>query len=217
MIQFYKKTSAFTLAEVLITLGIIGVVAAMTVPALIQNTQDNELKKSWKEIYSQIAQATNQLIADNGGTLGDVCSADSSTDSNYLSDNADCITTLYSSILKNTGTYLTANVWTDNTISYKYLNGDPWGTIGYPNIHMINGAILYILRLNGLNNSYMFVDVNGKKGPNIVGKDMFILWIYPNTLHPAGWSGDWHFTKTCDPTNAAEHGQGCSQKYLFDN
>lgn len=39
---------AFTLAEVLITLGIIGVVAAMTMPSLIQNKQKKELETAFK-------------------------------------------------------------------------------------------------------------------------------------------------------------------------
>ncbi len=34
-----KQTSAFTLAEVLITLAIIGIVAALTIPTLISNYQ----------------------------------------------------------------------------------------------------------------------------------------------------------------------------------
>ena len=38
------KKSAFTLAEVLITLGIIGVVAALTIPSLISNTKINNSK-----------------------------------------------------------------------------------------------------------------------------------------------------------------------------
>lgn len=37
-----KNTKAFTLAEVLITLGIIGVVAALTIPGLITNFQKRE-------------------------------------------------------------------------------------------------------------------------------------------------------------------------------
>lgn len=43
---------AFTLAEVLITLGIIGIVCAMTLPALIQKNQDKELISRAKKVYS---------------------------------------------------------------------------------------------------------------------------------------------------------------------
>ena len=44
----YRK-SAFTLAEVLITLGIIGVVAAMTLPTLVNDKQNKELQTQFKK------------------------------------------------------------------------------------------------------------------------------------------------------------------------
>lgn len=52
-----KKYSAFTLAEVLITLGIIGVVAAMTIPTLVNNYKEKELITKTKKTYTSIAQA----------------------------------------------------------------------------------------------------------------------------------------------------------------
>ena len=47
---FLRYLDAFTLAEVLITLGIIGVVAAMTMPALIANTKKSEISAKLKKI-----------------------------------------------------------------------------------------------------------------------------------------------------------------------
>ncbi len=52
-----KKKAAFTLAEVLITIGIIGVVAAMTLPALIADYKDKELETRTKKAFSIINQA----------------------------------------------------------------------------------------------------------------------------------------------------------------
>ena len=52
-----KKKAAFTLAEVLITIGIIGVVAAMTMPALIADYKDKELETRTKKAFSIINQA----------------------------------------------------------------------------------------------------------------------------------------------------------------
>lgn len=61
---------AFTLAEVLITLGIIGVVAAMTLPTLIQKNQDKELISRTKKVFSDINNAA--LSAQNDfGVIGD--------------------------------------------------------------------------------------------------------------------------------------------------
>ena len=47
-----KKRKAFTLAEVLITLGIIGVVAAMTIPTLMNSTDDQQNKVAYKKAMS---------------------------------------------------------------------------------------------------------------------------------------------------------------------
>ena len=61
---------AFTLAEVLITLGIIGVVAALTLPALIQNYRERAFVTAAKKNYSILTNAVNQWSANNG-SIGD--------------------------------------------------------------------------------------------------------------------------------------------------
>ena len=53
---------AFTLAEVLITLGIIGIVAAMTIPGLIKNYQERQFKTAYKKVYSEISQAFQEAL-----------------------------------------------------------------------------------------------------------------------------------------------------------
>ena len=52
-----KQKVAFTLAEVLITLGIIGVVAALTLPSLIQKQHEKETVAKVKKAYSILSQA----------------------------------------------------------------------------------------------------------------------------------------------------------------
>ena len=61
-----NRKVAFTLAEVLITLGIIGVVAAMTLPALIQNYKKQVVETRMKKFYSNINQAIQFSENDNG-------------------------------------------------------------------------------------------------------------------------------------------------------
>jgi prepilin-type N-terminal cleavage/methylation domain-containing protein len=56
----------FTLAEVLITLGIIGVVAALTMPTLIANYQKYVTATRLKSTFSMLSQAVNLAVADNG-------------------------------------------------------------------------------------------------------------------------------------------------------
>ncbi len=58
--------AAFTLAEVLITLGIIGVVAVMTIPTLIANTTNARYRSQFKKTISTLSQAARMSQAQFG-------------------------------------------------------------------------------------------------------------------------------------------------------
>ena len=66
MIHHYKNKKGFTLAEVLITLGIIGVVAAMTIPALIHKYNNMVVETRLKKFYSIMNQAILMAEANYG-------------------------------------------------------------------------------------------------------------------------------------------------------
>ena len=60
------KKAAFTLAEVLITLGIIGIVAAMTIPTLVQNYKERVTVTKVKKTYAVLTNALQLAILENG-------------------------------------------------------------------------------------------------------------------------------------------------------
>ena len=64
--HFSRKRTAFTLAEVLITLGIIGIVAALTVPNLVQGYRKHVVETRLKEFYTISQQAFKMAEVDNG-------------------------------------------------------------------------------------------------------------------------------------------------------
>ena len=64
-----KRKIAFTLAEVLITLGVIGVVAALTLPSIVHNVQKVVLKNQFKRAYSNFYNAIKYVQAQNGAPL----------------------------------------------------------------------------------------------------------------------------------------------------
>lgn len=66
--KFSAKKFAFTLAEVLITLGIIGIVAEMTIPTLLMDYQKNVAVTSVKAFYSEMSQAIKLSEVENGPT-----------------------------------------------------------------------------------------------------------------------------------------------------
>ena len=77
------KNCAFTLAEVLITLGIIGVVAAMTIPTLMANVKAHQYSAKFKKTVSTLSNAAKMSQAQYGfdySGLTDKCTANSATD-----------------------------------------------------------------------------------------------------------------------------------------
>lgn len=74
------KRSGFTLAEVLITLGIIGVVAAMTIPTLMNSTNGAEFRAGFKKIISTLNQAVTMSVAMDNLDFGSLDAGDSTTD-----------------------------------------------------------------------------------------------------------------------------------------
>ena len=70
---FSRKRTAFTLAEVLVTLGIIGIVAAMTLPSVISKYQEKQTVTQLNATYSLLSQAIERMVDDNGdiSTYGD--------------------------------------------------------------------------------------------------------------------------------------------------
>ncbi len=66
MLHHYKNKKGFTLAEVLITLGIIGIVAAMTMPSLIQKHQKRVTAERLKKMYTTLRTAIDLAELNNG-------------------------------------------------------------------------------------------------------------------------------------------------------
>ena len=111
-----QRYTGFTLAEVLITLGIIGIVVNMTIPTLMNNVQNQEMKVALKKIYAVLTQATMSLMSDNSSTLKGLCNAD---------DN-DCFRNYYMQYLKTVKTCDNGQVgcfWGNPFGGFKVLDG----------------------------------------------------------------------------------------------
>src|SRR5574344_2334315 len=166
------KIFGFTLAEVLIVLGIIGIVASLTIPQLISNYQKAATVSQLKKTYSMLNQALKASIADNG----DVSEWD------YVG-NSDVIGAKY--ILPYLKVISKGNIPdkerarnSSDTYHYDYQSG-----YGY---HLADGTFISFANHfpgNGydwsMNHAFSITaDLNGlKKGPNRAGHDVFTFLI----------------------------------------
>lgn len=212
------KRKAFTLAEVLITLGIIGIVAAMTMPSLVANHKEKEMITAWKKAYSDISNAallmsqnaedlsTEQLIGETFAKyikIDKVCEADKD---------------------------VVQGCWPANTPIYSYDKrlklANNIGSLGAGSVCMntVSGGALCID--TGGRYTILYFDVNGARKPNIVGRDLFAAILDKETYivrvaqgHRQSWgAADGHFvglTEGDGTCTGDSRGWGCSAFYIL--
>ncbi len=165
-----EKKAAFTLAEVLITLGIIGIVAAMTIPTLITRYQKREVATKLKATYSTIANALKLAEEENG-------------DLDFTGSTA----------LENFDKYLlpylklTSKQLNGGKISFLYPDGkrreqalSVIAAGGY-SYTLLSGVQIFVPKdLSFTNRIGMLIDLNGYNSPpNKMGRDAFYLMVVP--------------------------------------
>lgn len=222
----YNK-KAFTIAEVLITLGIIGIVVAMTLPTLIGKYRSAVVKTQLKKLYSIVSQAMlravpegdyNYLpVPDDDGYLSSVKYFYENCIKPYFKVTKYCENTdgCWHQIYKPDGTKYgyTSGLGAD-IISFRTIDGysftiDSWSSKAraaiYENFGVETTGRTAIIVIG--------VDANGAKKPNILGKDVFIYVLSDRGLLPAGHDKtDEEIEVECKTT-----GRYCFEKILRAN
>ncbi len=222
---------AFTMAEVLITLGIIGVVAAMTLPALVQNSRNRELRTSLSKANSVILQALNMYQAENG---------ERATPDNipryqlkkyiikYFKISRDCgqgsegtTAELDKTCIPN---YINEGTSENSSKNYKTLNGKAYINLQYfddGQFVLADGMLVLIENGNTLDVT-ISVDLNGyRKRPNRLGQDLFMFELDKNgKLLPMGVEGSRYYSENDEYCSLSStnnmNGAGCTYKALSD-
>lgn len=202
-----KAKSAFTLAETLLTLGIIGVIAAMTMPGLQQHSQMQANAALVKKAYSTLSNATKLLKLENGPVrMWDLSSK--------------------TEIIKLYREKMSFMVEPPEAYPVKFLNGNDRSAEGdmfaeKNGFVTTDGMLWYIestsatcsMTSDNMKNACIDigVDVNGQKGPNVVGKDIFAFYVTNDgSVYPDG--GGFDLTpSTCSKSST---GWGCTARVL---
>lgn len=199
---------AFTLAETLVTLGILGVIAALTMPGLQDFSQSRSNVALAQKAYSTLSNATKALKAE----YGPIRLWDMTTTAK--------VTTMYKEKMNAAGTV-------SEPYETKYLNG-----AAYTNANMFaantsfispDGMLFYVQSVSPActgGDDILWkgcinwgVDVNGAKGPNKVGIDIFGFYVNGEGVYPEGTVNGVHNTTDCSKTSL---GWSCSVKIITD-
>lgn len=191
-----KKFIAFTLSEVLVTVGIIGVISALTVPNLIKNYQTKAQTIQLRKVVAEIENAVDMLITEEGKTnfANTTISQENGVDNfiqthfktlktcasnktsecfaneDYLSIDGNHSSTFScdgnSYVLANSAA-ICANAITELSVKWKDENDE------------LGLARDLYKSVSGINIE-LYIDTNGSQPPNIGGRDMFHVYIQPD-------------------------------------
>ena len=209
-----KSNNAFTLAEVLITLGIIGVIAAITITLLINIYNIPKVRTELQKAYSDLSQAYIAILADNNGTFKGICSTDACVKQLFIDKMKiikECTSANSNGIcIGASQTYLNPSLGSvsnslDSFITANGVSISIWGTD-------INCSSLRAV-INGTNSScgIIQVDINGLRTPNKIGEDIYIFHILANKILPVGGNYSYSGYQYCDSnSNSLTAGNGCA-------
>ena len=182
--NFFNIKNGFTLAEVLITLVVIGVVAALTIPTAINNTKDQEFKSQFAKAYSTLSQAMYKTIMYDFYGYVDCAyrydAQNNTIDYSIGTPRSQC-PAFYEAFAKNLNVQkiCRGNSKADGCVpAYKSYNSGSCGGFSQNGVDNINYS--YVLADGQIINTYgaadmplFLIDINGHKGPNAYGKDLF--------------------------------------------
>lgn len=219
--NIFNKKLGFTLAEVLITLGIIGIVAEMTIPTIINNVHEIQYKVGTKKAYQVLNEATLRLNIDSD--------LDVSTSITLADSYAKVLN--YSQMLPGKEAlgginyrYYKTNITAfdfNQSSSLLFILADgsivsDW--INWPTCSQTNN-----LKAPPNDCGEFFVDTNGSKSPNMIGKDVVYFWLIRKDnaymLVPEGNEQAYGATdnRLCtNPGTSDNPGQGCTIYYILD-
>ena len=242
MIDFEKKGRAFTLAEVLITLSILGVVAAIMIPNLIQGYQQKLFATRLRQAYSILDNAFQQAVAVNGHPrTWDITELikDRNTSTAYFMEK---FIMPYLNVAKDCGTGYCSNSsgcfasWdcrSNNNAAvaryYPFNNKNNYSCLACSgnkkDIKLKNGIAIsfhieeYIIGNKvfppkGVPLGYFIIDLNGSGKPNEFGKDTFALNLFEDGIHVKQYNFASSKSYCSKDSTQNQNGLGCSSYFL---
>ena len=215
-----KYRGGFTLAEVLITLGIIGVVAAMSIPALINNVRAVKLRSQFNKAHAEVQLAFKTMADNESVAPSDYPRLDGGDKAfykefiKYFKSGFDCGVRHAGANISNLPCYPLSK-------NYRTLDGKTNVNSGWLDdgqIGLMDGTL--VLFENYVGRLWLFIDINGYNNPpNQWGVDLFTFQVTDDGLLPMGNAKTTYndADKYCDPSKSDSlNGITCAEKAVKD-
>ena len=168
----------FTMAEVLITLGIIGIIAAMTIPSVMGRYREKATVARLKKVYAALATANEVMVMEHSPYYTckecqyNLNTAPSSSDfkANIEKDFIKRLNVIQKCPVRGKGCFYSG--------AYGGLNSDNYGVLITNNSYLLQDGTAIQFQVNGNTSMDIIVDLNGKNGPNKYGIDTFHFRIH---------------------------------------
>lgn len=218
--QKLNGSRGFTLAEVLITLGIIGVVAALTMPSLIQNHKEKATVARLKKAYSVLSNAYMLALNENPDVTSWFNSIGDPENSKIFFDKIKPYLKIQKECGFEKGCLTSGYVKTLDGRDYAFYDEF---TTEYRFI-LADGTAIWFYIDNFTNENEVGnikVDIDGKKGAYTFGKDVFLFYITTNKIMPYGTQNTTINTNTfdyaCNKSKTTHaNGIGCTAWVLYN-
>ena len=184
-----KNKKGFTLPEILITVVVIGIIAAITINIINTNVRKAEIESKLKQNYAIFNNALTQATIDNGAIdswpifreKGSSTLTEKEFLEKYIIPNIKLIKPLEQTSLKELGysrVFKQPNGSNDTNFPY---------TANFNVLSLNNGTIIFPIYYGNKDGLVIPMDINGIKGPNVFGKDAFAFYIDFNDFTPRVW------------------------------
>ncbi len=197
-----KKIFGFSLAEMLVAIAIIGIVAALTIPVVYSNHQKKAYLISLEKNYSDINQVMSLFIVTElvqNISRSYLAVKKSEADATDITNSSGRFLKKYFDVSNDCGTTLTPCF----AATYSNINGNKSAALdcsGY-SVTLKNGAAICLEPplSNGANFTpgQLFIDINGQDDPNIGGRDMFRFEIFNDATITSAYDTNTDYTTTC--------------------
>jgi len=220
-----RNKKAFTLAEILLTLTVIGVVACLCIPALIEKVQYEMYVSALKKDIANLSSAFKLIQSDNADSVVGIFTS-SNTIMNLFCNKLNCALTCQAN--QQPGV-----CFEDGQNSWHTLDGrSGWqDNTGFARAVLTDGTLLsfqfmtstcndghYTINGTSLNCAAVYLDVNGFNPPNTMGRDMFQVLITQTGIISTGVQDSQMYSPLyCNPATAQNfNGDGCSGRVIME-